>query len=203
MFQKLSAGLVSGVLSVAVLTAVPSAADAVELPTGVVLHDGSGDVWELHFAPEGESTATRADVPAADVTRAFVRHATSALRIRMRFANLRRVGVQFYNVQIGTPRNVYFAQVRSAPGARRGTHSFDFGEGTGCRRMTHRIDYADNVVTMRIPRRCLERPRWVRVGLENSLLIEGSNGEEEHVYTDNPHNHGSFSDEVTRRLYRG
>jgi len=203
MFQKLSAGLVSGVLAVAVLTTVAPAAHAVERPTGVVLHDGSRDVWEVHFAPEGESTATRAGVPEADVTRAFIRHATFAVRIRMRFANLRRVGVQSYEVQIGTPRNAYFAQVRSSPGARRGTHSFDGGQGTGCRRMTHRIDYADNVVTMRIPRRCLGRPRWVRVGLTNALRVEGSNGEGEHLYVDNPHNHGPFSDEVTRRLYRG
>ena len=203
MFQNLSAGLISGVLSVAALTTVAPAADAVERPTGVVLHDGSGDVWEVHFAPEGESTATRAEVPEADVTRAFVRHATFAVRIRMRFANLRRAGVQFYEVQVGTPTNAYFVQVRSAPGARRGTHRFDGGHGTGCRRMTHRIDYANNLVSMRIPRRCLGRPRWVVVGLTNGLLIERPNGADETGYLDNPHNHGPFSDEVTRRLYRG
>ena len=111
--------------------------------------------------------------------------------------------VQFYGLQIGTPSNAHFAQVTSAPGARRGTHDFEGGNGTRCRRMTHRINYATNVVSIRIPRRCLERPRWVRVGLDNALLIEGSNGEDQNVYMDNPHNHESFSDEVTRRLYRG
>src|SRR4051812_45165423 len=118
MFQKLLAGLAVGVLSVAILATAAPVADAVERPTGVVLHDGSGDVWEVHFAPKGQSTATKADTPEADVTRAFVRHATFAVRIRMRFANLRGVGVQSYEVQIGTPSNAYFARVVSAPGAR-------------------------------------------------------------------------------------
>jgi hypothetical protein len=202
MVQKLSAALASGVLSVAMLTTAAPAADAVELPTAVVLHDGSGDVWAIDLTGEDASDPTRADFPAADVTRAFVTHATSAVRIRMRFADLRRVAVQFYQVQIGTPKNAYFIAVTSAPGARRGRHTFDGGRGT-CRRMTHRIDYANNIVSMRIPRSCLGRPRWVVVGLTNALLIERPNGEDEKVYLDNPHNHESFSDEVTRRLYRG
>src|SRR4051794_26150780 len=118
MFERVSAALASGVISVAMLTTAAPAADAVERPTGVVLVDGSGDAWTLEVAAEGEEVAIRADVPAADVTRAFVRHGTYALKIRMRFADLRGVGSQFYDVQIGTPRNVYFAQVRSVPGSR-------------------------------------------------------------------------------------
>jgi hypothetical protein len=202
MVQKLSAALASGVLSVAMLTTAVPAANGVELPTAVVLHDGSGDVWAIDLTGDEPSDPTSADFPAADVTRAFVSHATYAVRIRMRFADLRRVGAQFYQVQIGTPRNAYFIRVTSTPGARRGRHTFDGGRGA-CRRMTHRIDYANNVVSMRIPRRCLGRPRWVVVGLTNAVLIEGSNGEDQKVYLDNPHNHEAFSDEVTRRLYRG
>jgi hypothetical protein len=41
----------------------------------------------------------------------------------------------------------------------------------------------------------------VRVGLENTLTL--NRGKRAITYRDNPHNHGAFSDEVTRRLYRG
>ena len=119
----------------------------------------------------------------------------------MRFVDLRRVGTQRYVVQIGTPRNAYFAQVVSSPGARRGTHRFDSNRSSGCPGMTHSIRYVRNVVSLRIPRRCLERPRWVRVGLENTLTL--NRGGHETIYRDNPHNRGAFSDEVTKRLYRG
>lgn len=134
------------------------------------------------------------------MTRAVIRHAPFAVRVRMRFVDLRRVGTQHYWVQIGTPRNGYFAQVVSAPGARQGTHRFDSHRVSGCRGMTHRIRYVRDVVSLSIPRHCLERPRWVRVGLANTLTR--TSGRHETVYRDNPHNHGAFSDEVTRRLHR-
>ena len=197
MVQKLSAALGSGVLSVAMLTAVAPVADADELPTAVVLHDGPGDVWTVDA-----SGLRRTDFPDADVTRAFIRHATYAVRIRMRFADLRRVGVQFYDVSIGTPRTSYFVELLSAPGARRGRHFFEGSQDT-CRQMTHRIDYANNVVSMRIPRRCLGRPRWVTVGINSGLDIE-RNGAHVAAYFDNPHNHEPINrTEGTRRLYRG
>jgi hypothetical protein len=198
MFEKLPAAVASGVMAAAALTGAAPAAHSDEVASGVVLRDGPGDVWT---GLSHDQEPTPAEFPAADVTRAFVRHAPFAVRIRMRFVDLRRVGTQRYGVQIGTPSNVYFAQVVSAPGARRGTHRFDSSQTSGCRGMTHRIRYVRNVVSMRIPRRCLERPRWVRVGLENTLTR--NHGEHETIYRDNPHNHGAFSDEVTRRLYRG
>jgi hypothetical protein len=198
MIEKLLAAATSGVVAAAMLTFVAPPAHSDEVASGVVLRDGPGDVW-TGLSPDREPT--RANFPAADVTRVLVRHAPFAIRIRMRFVDLRRVGTQRYVVQIGTPSNVYFAQVASSPGARRGTHRFDTSQTSGCRGMTHRIRYGRNVVSMRIPRRCLERPPWVRVGLENTLTRNP--GKHETIYRDNPHNRGAFSDEVTRRLYRG
>jgi hypothetical protein len=197
MFEKLAAAT-SGIVAAAMLVAVAPAAHADEVASRVVLRDGAGDVW---IANSDQEKPTRAVFPAADVTRALVRHAPFAVRIRMRFVDLRRIGTQHYVVQIGTPRSVYFAQVVSSPGARRGTQRFDGNRPSGCRGMTHSIRYGGNVVSMRIPRRCLDQPRWVRVGLENTLTL--NRGKRAITYRDNPHNHGAFSDEVTRRLYRG
>jgi hypothetical protein len=39
----------------------------------------------------------------------------------------------------------------------------------GCRGFRLEIDYATDVVTMRIPRRRLRRPRWIKVHFDNSL----------------------------------
>jgi hypothetical protein len=198
MFEKLPAVVTSGVVTAAILTFVVPAAHADVVASSVVLRDGPGDVWTR---VSDQEEPTRADFPAADVTRVLVSHGPAAVRVRMRFDDLRRVGIQRYVLEIGTPRNVYFAHVVSAPRARRGTHRFDSSRTSGCRGMTHRINYVRNVVTTRIPRRCLGRPQWVRVGLENTLTRDP--GKHRTVFTDNPHNHGAFSDEVTRRLYRG
>ena len=197
MIEKLAAAT-SGMVAAAMLGAVAPAAHADEVTSHAVLRDGAGDVW---IANSDQEQPTRAVFPAADVTRAVVRHAPLAVRIRMRFVDLRKVRRQHYVVQIGTPRSVYFAQVVSAPGARRGTHRFDSNRSSGCRGMTHSIRYGRSVVSLRIPRRCLDQPRWVRVGLENTLTLH--RGRRATTYRDNPHNHGAFSDEVTRRLYRG
>src|SRR4051794_19937841 len=95
------------------------------------------------------------------------------------------------------PRNEYFAGVTSEPRARRGREEFE--GATHCRAMTHRIDYVNDVLRMRIPRRCLGRPRWVRVTLLNAVV----NQRTETFYVDNPHNHQAFPESSTRRLYRG
>jgi hypothetical protein len=195
MFGKLSAAMTSAVVAVAMLTAVAPAAEGAERRSRVVLHDGTGDVWTGDFSEENDPT--RADFPAADVTRAVVRHGTYALRIRMRIADLRKVGTQFYQASIQTPRNEYLADLTSERRARMGREAF-FGE-TRCRAMTHRIDYVNDVLRMRIPRRCLGRPRWVKVTLTNAVV----NQRAETFYVDNPHNHQAFPLRSTRRLYRG
>jgi hypothetical protein len=169
-------------------------AEGVERPSRVVLNDGAGDVWAGDFS---EEEPTRADFPAADVTRAVVKHGTFAVRIRMRIDDLRKIGTQFYQAEIRTPRSEYFAAVVSQAGARRGQEEFDGARR--CRAMTHKIDYANDVLRMRIPRSCLGRPRWVRVTLLNAVVNET----EETFYVDNPHNHQAFPENPTRRLYRG
>jgi len=93
MFEKLPAAVASGVMAAAALTGAAPAAHSDEVASGVVLRDGSGDVWT---GLSHDQEPTPADFPAADVTRAFVRHAPFAVRIRMRFVDLRRVGTQRY-----------------------------------------------------------------------------------------------------------
>src|SRR5687767_11948855 len=84
MIEKLLAAATSGVVAAAMLTFVAPPAHSDEVASGVVLRDGPGDVW-TGLSPDREPT--RADFPAADVTRVLVRHAPFAIRIRMRFVD--------------------------------------------------------------------------------------------------------------------
>jgi hypothetical protein len=199
MNRTLSAMFTLALAAAGTLATTADRAVAVEdLPSRVILQDGTGDVWTI----SGDSEEfTKTTFASADVTRAVVRHGHSAVRIRMRFADLRRVGYQAYDATVFTPRRGdYLVTVGSGPGARRGTHQWKAGESR-CRGLTHTIDYDSNLVTMRIPRSCLGRPRWVKVRLENFTSI-GDDESSATFYADNPHNHEESPFTYTRRLYR-
>lgn len=89
----------------------------------------------------------------------------------MRFANIKPVGRQLYWVHIRTPRYQYDAVLSSKPGTRHGSRYFQGDDGRrSCRGFTRRIDYVRDLVTMRIPRRCLQEPRWIRLGPDRYSL---------------------------------
>jgi hypothetical protein len=114
MFRRV-AMISSGLLAVTMLTVSEPSASATEFPTGVVLTDGAGDVW-VDRSGFGDNLDTRVSFPPADVKRAVVRHATYAVRIRMRFVNLRRLGDQAFQAEIETSGGGLFnADVGSSP----------------------------------------------------------------------------------------
>jgi hypothetical protein len=197
MFRTLSAALT--LAAAAALAGPIGPAAAVEArPSRVVLHDGRGDVWTVSGNSE-EFTKTR--FASSDVTRVVVRHGHYAVRIRMRFADLRKIGYQAYEATVFTPRRGDdLATVGTGPGARQGTRQWDAGESR-CRGFTHTINYDTNLVTMRIPRSCLGRPRWVKVIVDNFAMI-GENESSARFYADNPHNHQESPFTYTKRLYR-
>jgi len=69
----------------------------------------------------------------------------------------------------------------------------------GCRGLTHEIDYADNVISLRTPRRCLDKPRWVKARIMNMVVVEGE--EPKKFYFDNPRNDQAISEAFTKRLF--
>jgi hypothetical protein len=201
--RRVRAALTTGLIATAMLTAAVPSAVATDLPTGVVLHDGAGDVWKV----VGEQPpATKVSYPPADVKRAVLRHGHWALRVRMRFTDLRRVGTQSFAAEILTPGGGLFdAVVHSTPQTRQGDHFFisQSSETATCPGMTQRIDYAKDLVKMRIPRSCLGHPRWVKVELWNQFVLDPTY-ELTPSWGDNPHNHGPVpgARDFTRRLFR-
>jgi hypothetical protein len=167
----------------------------------VVLRDGAGDVWKVNIRTSHWTLV--GDLPAADVRRAVVRHRAHAVVVRTRFENLRRVGVQIHDAGIKTPDDSFYTEVTSRPGKRAGRHVLydePGGERLGCANFTHRIDYPNDTVTVRVPRSCLDHPRWVRANIGNRLVL-GDRPHRRH-YADNPHDDGPYSNTGTRRVYR-
>lgn len=202
MFRQSLIAACCGLAASALMLVAPATAADDEPPTRVVLRDGAGDVWKVNMRTSHWTLV--GDLPPADVTRAVVSHRTHAVVVRARYDDLRRIGTQRYFTGMATRRGDFFVEVASRPGSRAGRHTlYDgvAGDRLACKQMSHDIDYANDVVRLRVPRSCLDRPRWVRANVGNIFVT----GERPHrrFYADNPHNDEPYSNFGTRRLFRG
>ena len=188
------------VLALAVpLVATPTAAQAKYLrhadTRGDIVREGSNST--LFPAP---------NIVNGDILTSRLRHTDTTVLIALRFADLRRMGdwLQPHATVLtneGIRRTVY---VVARPGRWAG---IDFmvrrlnGAPVRCA-LKHSIDYLHNVLTVGIPRRCLSRPRWVRVA-----ATSGWRSSEKYVYWDDaqadampPASHGLT---YSGRIYKG
>lgn len=201
--RTLVARSLCGAVAAALVVATPSGPVlGSESPSRVVLRDGTGDVWKVNV----RTSAWRkvGELPAADVTRAVVRHRSDTVVVRVRFVDLRRTGRQTYWTGIETPRDTFYTELVSRRGARAGQLTlFDGPAGARlpCAQLAHRIDYAADLVAVRVPRSCLGTPRWVTANIGN-ILVLGARPHRRH-YADNPHDDGPYVNQGTRRLYTG
>jgi hypothetical protein len=88
----------------------------------------------------------------------------------MRLVDLRRVS-QLYGVFIRTEDGGSFRARLDAdrrnPAGQSSLDVLSASGGADCTGLTHDLDYDTDRVLMQIPRRCLDRPRWVRISMEN------------------------------------
>jgi hypothetical protein len=197
-----AAKVLGGIVAAAVaLTAAPGAVAVSGRPSSVVLRDGTDDVWRVNLRT---SAWTRVgDLPSADVTRAVIRHRVGTVLVRQRFVDIRRVGKQTYWTGFGTSTGDYFTELVSRRGSRAGHLRLldgPAGDRVPCPGLSHRIDYAHDVVIVRVPRTCMEGPRWVSANIGN-ILVLGSKPHRRH-HADNPHDDQPYVNQGTRRLYR-
>lgn len=177
-------------------SAPPPGADVV---TRVVLEDGTGDVWVIgdgddEYVPAG-------DKPTVDVTRAVASHRAHSVVVRMHVANLKKAGSQAFMAVYRTRDAYGLVSVTTGPGTRSGRHLLVDGRFARipCDGLTHDVDYEADLVSVRVPRSCLDRPAWVRLGLSNLLFANADGTFQEFV--DNPHNARSQGG-TTPRLWR-
>lgn len=161
------------------LVAAPFVSMGVAHAQNVSLVDGRGDMWRLD---ESQSTETLTAAPQhvnGDVRRVTVRHRTHALLVRARFVDLRRSGEA---VGLG-------GDIRTNEGLRRSFSVFGVrhhwralveldrrnGDAVDCA-ITSSIDYAVDVIEVRIPRSCLDDPRWVQLQIGGIHIAGGDVG---------------------------
>ncbi len=160
--------------------------------------DGTGDMWRSNDE-DGDAWTPAPGHRNGDVIKVKVAHRSRAILIRQSFVDLRRSG----------SHHLLVGRIRTDSGLRRAFDvradrrdwdgELDFRRGNGRRDRcgaTHTLDYFADSATVRIPRRCLDGPKWVQVKLANAHF-----GRE--VWADNPHGPGqaffrTWSDEVRR-----
>lgn len=121
--------------------------------------EGTGDV------EEGEPT-TAPDNTDTDITRVAVDHRAHRIVLQTTLRDLTvDSGVVVYEIRTGT-RNY---SVLQRLGTDKTFPAFAFfranGDRVRCTGVERNVDRAANVATLNIPRRCLGRPAWVRVGV--------------------------------------
>ena len=186
------------VLAVATALVVPASAQAHEgAPSPraagqtLRLHDPVGDTWSYSdvsgYVPDPQ--------PAADVLRAQVTHGRNAVGVRMVLDDLRHLGTQWYRVEIQTPTGILWFIVEAGKRHYAGiVYQEVQGEWVGVRGVGHSIDYAADRMTLRVPRRLLGEPAWIRVRMRFELGVPDGT-----FWTDNPVNtrpHATFSARV-------
>lgn len=122
---------------------------------------------------EGEPTAAP-DNTDTDVTRISVNHRTHRVVLRTTLRDVTgKSGIAFYEIRAGARRYSVLQRL----GRDRAFPAFYFSRANGdrvrCADVERDVDRAANRATLEIPRRCLGRPAWVRVGA-GVAKIEGT-----------------------------
>lgn len=164
--------------------------------------DQRGDVQS--FTMDSEEPAPAPTVANGDILRTVFNHAERRVSVRVKYADLRRIG-QFRNDGIkvvtneGVRREV---SVFAGQGMWRGQADMvrPSGRPVDCD-IAHKIDYDRNLVTISFPRSCVSNPRWVRLGM-GAVWMDGSS----RAYADDAQIDGRINPEnlkLSPRLRRG
>lgn len=118
--------------------------------------DPAGDV--------ASSDGPHPEIRNGDIRKTRLEHARNVVTLRVEYRDLAREGsaIQQY-VRIQTPATTYDYSIQATPANWQG--ELQFATPGPCAGAEWRFDYGTNVFTMRVPRSCLDGPRWVRTGL--------------------------------------
>lgn len=163
-------------------TADATAARPAARASTVQLTDTAGDVWV--WSPGTSSWELWGMKEDADVLSATVKHGRGAVRVVMRFDNLRKKREAHYLAKIRTKKMTRLAWVDADSSDWGGSHRLTKpnGDAVPAGGLRHRIDYRNDTVVLRIPRRLLGSPAWVKVSMLNQMSSPT------HDWQENPHN---------------
>lgn len=188
--------LVRSALVVAAAMTVPLAPTAAHADK-YVRADASGDVV---------SFTKSADTPApaqvnGDVVRSTVRHKAKRVVLTMRFNDLDGSGYTVFAYSVRTSKMTRDVALVTFPGHHAGKVVMTTPKGKKVRcRLARSIDYTANTATVSIPRSCVGKPRWVKVGM---AMVTSPNPDFTTGFADDSGTTGDFSQpKWTPRVYR-
>jgi hypothetical protein len=174
----------SVVLGVTVAAAVlaPTAAEAKSYTST----DTANDVVDVTM-PAG-STTPAPDRAEGDILATRVVHKARVVVLTMRFQQLTRgqTALHWYGIRTGKITRV--AIMQSDAGHPGGVVRLfkPNGNKVSCR-VGHVMDYTAKTATVKVPRSCLGRPRWVKVAMQEATPVSSSQ-----IYVDDSRSKGGF-----------
>jgi hypothetical protein len=147
---------------------LPATPPHVRAASTVSSTDGRGDMWQLRTQPQ--------DVPApeqraGDITDLRVAHAHRAVWVYTNFVELRRSGHGLQlEVRLRTDTGIwqYLALLTGAESKAGWSGTVEItarsGRVVNCP-VTHEVDYSNAAIRLRIPRSCLDNPRWLQTSV--------------------------------------
>ena len=165
-----SGGLIRPLLVAALAAGLVVAGSSAAQAQSITDADAAGDM--VRFVDEAEEGRPAPNQVRNDVLRTTLTHSATRISIRVKYAELRRLGEghgQF--VQMVTNEGARrFLDVSAHPGNWAGRTDMwrPSGDGEVQCAIRHSIDYTRNVIAVSFPRQCASSPRWVkfRVGAQ-------------------------------------
>jgi len=131
--------------------------------------DGSGDMWRL--SEDLDEWTPAPEQSNGDVTKVRVAHRAHAVLVRQVFVVLARTGTQHDlvgRIRTNTGLTRQF-EIQAEKGFWDGELMLTTVSGRHVRcDATHTLDYFTDSATLRVPRSCLDDPRWIQVKLANA-----------------------------------
>lgn len=158
-----------GLLAATLIWLAPPASTAT-----LVRYDPSGDVVSYEGQHPDVTTAAPAQTN-GDIVGTRIVHSRRAVRVLVRYRDLRRIGGSFALAEIRTPNTRFYVEL--VAGRRRYGGRTRFADASDrvlhCKGLTHAIDYGKNLERIAVPDTCVGRPPWVRVGINDATSVDG------------------------------
>jgi hypothetical protein len=137
--------------------------------------DASSDVVLIHLDSDEDGTVVE-DWENGDITRLRAAHGTHRVKVRLQFQDLQKRNVDGFNhfTRVRTDEKMFLIRLHAYRGWWAGESLLAAKRLLKCRGLKHHIDYAENTVRVSVPRSCLGRPKWVRVGAATNSFVKGT-----------------------------
>jgi hypothetical protein len=149
--------------------------------------DAANDVVVVTL-PSG-STSPAADRAEGDIVSSVVKHKSRAVILSMHFQELTpgQTALHWYGIKTGKMTRIVLFQTDAAHPSGQAALFNPKAKRVRCR-VGYSVDYTANTASVKVPRSCLGKPRWVRVAMQ-----EGSaSGTPGQSYVDDSRNTGGF-----------